>query len=351
MASDLLIGTYTQHLPHVDGRADGILAAVFDGAGIEDVRLAAAADNPSWVTSSRDGSRVYAAIETEPDGAIAAFARDEDGVLTALGESSSGGAAPAYLTLDPSERFVVAGTYGGGSLSVFALAGDGSLGERVSFVQHEGHGPNAARQEAPHVHQVSFDPVTGDLVVVDLGLGEVRFYDFGADGSVELRPEVTVSSGAAGPRHLAFHPGGGHAFVVNELDNTIDLLRREGDRFARVSTASTRPADAVGESSAAAVRVSSSGRTVFVTNRGDDSVAVFAFESEGAEPSLALVATVPTRGATPRDLVVSPEGDRILVANQDGGSVAVFAFDDAERTLEFVSLTAAPTPVCLRFVG
>jgi 6-phosphogluconolactonase len=363
MVSELLIGTYTQSLPHVDGKADGILSARLDGHDLVDVALAAKVANPSWVTATTDGSRVYAAIETEPVGAVAAFSRSTDGVLTPLGQVTAGGAAPANLTLDPSERFVVVGTYGGGSFSVYRVGDDGSLGERAAFVQHEGSGPDESRQEGPHVHQLSFDPITGDLVVVDLGLGEIRFYAFGADGSVALRPEATVSSGAAGPRHLAFHPSGAYAFVANELHSTVDVLRRDGDRFVLVGSASTRPADASGENAPAAVRVSGSGSTVFVTNRGDDTVAVLGFAA-GADAgaagaglgavapvsALSLVATIPSRGAGPRDLVLSPEGDRVLVANQDGGIVAVFSWDESTRTMELLSVAEVPTPVCLHFV-
>lgn len=351
MIRDLLIGTYTESLPHVDGRGGGVLGAGFDGHAVHEPALAAAAINPSWVTATSDGSRVYAASETVPDGAVAAFARDASGGLAPLGLCSSGGAAPAHLTLDPSERFLIVGNYGGGSISVFALTESGALGERAAFVQHEGSGSSLDRQAEPHVHQLSFDPVTGNLVVVDLGLGAVLFYAFGSDGSLVELPEERVIIGAAGPRHLAFHPDGEYAFLANELDSTLTLLRRSGRGFEVVSSASTRPMDASGPNHPAAVRTSDDGRTVFVTNRGDDTVAVFAFEAadDGVAAELTLVTSVATQGATPRDLVVAPGGDRVLVANQDGGSVAVFSFDAQSRRLVFLSLTAAPTPVCLRF--
>ncbi|HEV7811904.1 MAG TPA: lactonase family protein [Leifsonia sp.] len=345
MKRALLIGTYTEKLPHVDGHAAGIVSAVFDGETIAEAVAAAPLTNPSWLTTSADGSRVYSVMETAPDGGVAAFARDTSGALISLGTVSAGGAEPAHLTLDPSERFLVVGTYSGGTISVIALDDDGALGERVAFVQHHGSGPDAGRQESPHVHQLIFDGVTGDLVVVDLGLGQVLFYRFGDDGQVTLRPEATISSGPAGPRHLAFHPDGQHAFVVNELDSTVDVLRRSGDRFERAGGASTRPADAVGDNATAAVRVSPTGKTVFVTNRGDDTIAVFSFDpAEG----LTLVDSEPTRGKTPRDLIVSRDADRVIVANQDSDSVAVFAFDEETRSLEFLSLASVPTPVCLR---
>ncbi|UAJ79648.1 lactonase family protein [Leifsonia sp. ZF2019] len=348
MPHDLLIGTYTERLPHVDGHAEGLLAARFDGTEVSAVSVAARVRNPSWVAATDDGSRVYAVSETGPDGEVVAFARSEDGVLTGLGGTSSGGADPAHLALHPSGRRLIAGTYSGGSVSVFALDGDGSIGARTGFVQHDGRGPDDARQEAPHVHQLGVDPETGDVVVVDLGLGEVRWYALDEEGALALRPEATLSSGAAGPRHLAFHPDGRHAFVVNELDSTLDVLRRDGDRFVRVSTVSTRAAGAAGENLPAAVRVTGDGSTVLATNRGDDTIAVFSFDADVSRA--VLVATEPARGRSPRDLVIAPEGDRVLAACQDSDEVTVFAFDPRTRALRFLAASPVATPVCLTFV-
>jgi 6-phosphogluconolactonase len=345
MAHELLIGTYTERLPHVDGHAEGVLSARFDGSAVSEVAVAARVANPSWVAASADGSRVYAVSETGPDGAILAFARAGDGTLRPLGAVSSGGADPAHLALHPSGRWLIAGTYGGGSVSAFALHGDGSIAGRTAFVQHDGRGPDDARQEAPHVHQLSVDPVTGDVVVVDLGLGEVRWYALDEEGGLTLRPEATVVSGSAGPRHLAFHPDGRHAVVLNELDSTLDVLRREGDRLVRVSAASTRGAGAHGPNFPAAVRFSADGGTVLATNRGDDTIAVFSFDP--AASRVALVATEPARGRAPRDLVIAPEGDRVLLACQDSDEVTVFAFDPRARTLRFLAASPAATPVCL----
>ncbi|MEY9952025.1 lactonase family protein [Leifsonia sp. EB34] len=347
MARDLLIGTYTQRLPHVDGHADGVLSARFDGTAVVDVTVAAEVPNPSWVAVSADGSHVYAVEETGPDGGVSAFERLADGAMHPLGRVSSGGDSPAHLALHPSGRFLLTGTYVGGTVSVFALA-DGAIGERTAFVQHEGHGPDADRQEAPHVHQLSVDPVTGDVVVVDLGLGEVRWYALSESGALTLRPEATVAVGAAGPRHLAFHPDGRHALLVNELDSTLDVLRRDDDRFERVESVGTRGPDASAAANLpAAVRVTSDGRTVLVTNRGDDTIAVFAFDAEAS--GLELVEVVAAGGRAPRDLVISPDGDRVLAACQDSDEVSVFAFDAATRALRPLGTTAVPTPVCLAF--
>ncbi|MFP3467302.1 lactonase family protein [Leifsonia sp. SIMBA_070] len=348
MARELLIGTYTQTLPHVDGHAEGVLSARFDGSAVTDVTVAARVTNPSWVSVVRDGRAVYAVSETEPDGGVVAFARASDGTLTELGSASSGGASPAHLVVHPSRPLLVTGTYGSGTVSVYALGADGALGERTAFVQHEGRGPEPRRQDAPHVHQLSIDPVTGDVVVVDLGLGEVQWYALSEEGGLTLRPEATVVLGSAGPRHLAFHPDGAHAVLVNELDSSIDVLRREGERFVRVQSTRTRADDATGDNGPAAVCITESGTTVLASNRGDDTIAVFAFDPSASR--LSLVSVVPVGGRSPRDLVIAPEGDRVLAACQDSDEVTVFAFDEAARSLRLLGASPVPTPVRLAFV-
>jgi 6-phosphogluconolactonase len=358
MERTVIIGTYTQHLGHVDGHADGILSAVFDGTRVRDVEVVADVTNPSWVAVAAGGRRVYAVSETDPDGGVAAFGRDADGAFRPLGTASSGGAEPANLVVHPTGRFLATGTYGGGSVSVFALDDEGALGERTAFVQHEGHGPDPDRQASPHVHQLTFDPVTGDLVVVDLGLGEVRWYAMDEGGRLTLRPDATVVTGASGPRHLAYHRDDRHAFLVNELDSTLDVLRRDGDRFVRVQAVSTRPAGALGANKPAAVRISEDGETVLVSNRGDNTVALFAFDPSGESspgsssgPSyVRLVGTVSAHGREPRDMVVVPGGHRVLVANQNSDDVTVFAFDQKSRELEFLGSSPVPTPVCLAVI-
>lgn len=347
MKHRLLIGTYTQDLPHVAGRAKGLLSATFDGTSVGEVAVAAPLTNPSWVTASPDRRWAYAVEETGPDGSITAFAVTEEGDVRPFGRESAGGDSPAHIVVHPSGRFLLTGTYGSGTVSVWTLDDDGMPQQLTAFLQHEGRGPDPDRQEGPHVHQLVVDPVTGDIVVVDLGLGEVRWYALSDDGMLTPRPEATVVTGEAGPRHLAFHPNGLHAFLVNELDSTLDVLRREGERFERVASVSTRAPGASGPNLAAAVRVTEDGDSVLVTNRGDDTLSVFAFDREASALTLATFAAA---GRTPRDLVLSPEGDRVLVACQDSDAIAVFAFDPERRSLELVATSPAPTPVCILFL-
>jgi 6-phosphogluconolactonase len=351
----LVIGTYTEKLPHVDGHATGILSATYDGTGITGLAVPAEVRNPSWVTTTADGRYLYAVVETVefeggPGGGVAAYARDPStGTLTLLNTASSAGVEPAHLELDPSERFVLVANYSSGSVSVYPRAADGRIGPMADNVQHEGSSVHPIRQTGPHAHQILFDPVTGELFVPDLGLDAVLVYRLGEDGLLMERPQARITCvPGAGPRHLAFHQNGRHLFLLNELDSTLVVLRREGDEFVQTDVASTRPADFDGHNQTSAVRVSASGKSVLASNRGYDSIAVFAFDAEAATVTLRLVE--PSLGREPRDFVQTPDGGHILVGNQDTDTVELFAFDEAVPSLTHVSTAEVPTPVCLRFV-
>jgi 6-phosphogluconolactonase len=350
----LIIGTYTPKEP-ADGSPSGILAASCDETGVTGLTAVAGLPNPSWVTATADGYHLYAVAETtefagRPGGGVAAFARDPaTGALTPLNTVSSGGAEPAHLELDPSERFVVVANYGAGSVSVFARETGGRLGTMTGHVRHHGSSADPVRQTGPHPHQICFDPVTGDVLVPDLGLDVVFCYRLGEDGTLTERPASRITgSPGAGPRHLAFHPGGQHVFVVNELDSTLVVWRRSGDGFVQADVVSTVPDGFTGENYPSAVRVSASGRSVLIANRGHDSIAVFAFDPDTSKLAPALVA--PSGGRQPRDFVLTPDGGSLLVANQASDMVTLFGFDEERPRLRFVSGTVVPAPACLRFV-
>jgi 6-phosphogluconolactonase len=353
-SQSLVIGTYTEKLPHVDGHATGILSTTFNGVSFSKPTVEAEVRNPSWVTTTADGRFLYAVIETvefdgKPGGGVAAYARDpETGHLILLNTAPSAGVEPAHLELDPTERFLLVANYRTGSVAVFLREADGSLGEMVGHVQHEGLSVHAVRQTGPHAHQILFDPVTGDLLIPDLGLDAVVVYQFRGDALVE-RPEARITTvPGAGPRHLAFHPDGRHLFLLNELDSTLVVLRRNGDRFVQTQVVSTLPPDFDGHNQTSAVRVSKSGDYVLASNRGLDSIAVLAFDASTSSVKLKLVE--PSLGRQPRDFIQTPDGRHIVVGNQDSDTIVVFAFDESAPSLKFVSQTDVPTPVCLRFV-
>jgi 6-phosphogluconolactonase len=351
---ELIIGTYTEPMPHVDGKAEGILSCRFDGATLGSPRLLARTRNPTYLAISADRQRLYAVHETatfdeHPGGGVSAFARDlSSGDLTYLNSVPSGGVEPCHLDLAPGGRFLLVANYGSGSVAAFELEADGSVGAMTGHAQHEGSSIHPDRQLGPHVHMVAFDPHSGEVLVSDLGLDSVVVYALTPEGALLERPERRVEmTPGSGPRHLAFHPDGHHLFVVNELDNTLVALRREGERFIATAKRSTLPDSFGAQSHAAAVRVSPSGDCVLVSNRGVDSDSIAVFRFGHPDGSLALTQVQPTAGREPREFVFDPDGRFVVVANQDSHSVVVFAFDEADYRLEQVTSAEVPTPACL----
>jgi 6-phosphogluconolactonase len=354
---ELVIGTYTERLPHVDGKAEGILSCWFDGNTVGPPRVLAPSRNPSFVVMSPDGRRLYAVNETvtfqeAPGGGVSAFSRDtHTGELSFLNAVSSGGVEPCHIELSPDERFALVANYRSGSVAVFALSEDGGIAKMTGHVQHEGDSLHPVRQTGPHAHMVIFDPRTGEVLVPDLGIDAVLVYALTDSGSlVEDRPRRIPARLGAGPRHLAFHPSGDSLFIANELDNTLVALARDGEKFVPTGLARTLPEGFEGHSQAAALRVSPSGDWVLVSNRGveSDSVAVLRFSQADGTVELATVQS--TGGREPRELVFAAEGRRVIVANQDDDSLIVFGFDNAAGQLEQLSTAPVPTPVCLRLI-
>ena len=354
MSAQLIVGTYTERLPHVDGTADGILGCTYEDGAVGPPRLLAPAVNPSWVTISPSGRNLYAVNETmefegQASGGITAYRRDPaTGALTALGSRSSAGQAPAHLALHGDGRLVLAANYESGSVAAFSVDERGGLRELVSRSQHSGSSVDPDRQAGPHAHMIGIDPVTGRVLVPDLGLDAVLSYDVGETGELAERPaERILARPGAGPRHLAFHPDGRHVFLVNEIDSTLAALRREGTGFIQTDLVSTLPESCPEHGEAAAVRVGATGRYVYASNRGFDSIAMFRLDP--ASGTLTLEHVQPARGGQPRDFCQTPDGRYLLVANQDTHEIVSFAIDEDEPALRPVSATYVPSPVCLVF--
>jgi len=354
MSTQLIIGTYTERLPHVDGTADGILGCAYEDGAVGPPRLLAAAMNPSWVAISPSGRNVYAVHETlefagQASGGITAYRRDPaTGALTALGSRSSAGQAPAHLALYGDGRLVLAANYESGSVAVYSVDDRGGLRDLVGHVQHSGSSVDPERQTGPHAHMIGVDPVTGRVLVPDLGLDAVLSYDVGATGELAERVEERIiARPGAGPRHLAFHPDGRHLFLLNEIDSTLAALRRDGTRFIQTDLVSTLPESCREHSEASAVRVGATGRYIYASNRGFHSIAMFRLDP--ASGKLTLEHVQPTRGGEPRDFCQTPDGRYLLVANQDTHEIVSFAIDEDEPALRPVSATYVPSPVCLVF--
>lgn len=330
-----VIGGYT------DGPGQGLgLVAVADGR-LGDARLVAEADNPSYVVTSPDGRIAYAVLEREA-GAVAAWRVGGSGVgWPPHGEEQpTGGSFPCHLTLSADGRFLVSSSYGSGSIAVHPVLEDGSLGGRTDLVQHDGPtGPHAERQDGPHAHQVVVAP-DGCLLACDLGLDLVLTYVLDAMGRLEEVSRTALPPGT-GPRHLALSADGAVAWVVGELSSRVVTCRVTGPLLEPVSAVSTRGPHLGPENDAAAILVSADGSRVLVSNRGDDTVAVFAVEPGG----LRLHNVLDGAGHWPRDILWAP-GGQLLVANER--SDAVVLLDEAA---DGPGVTPWPKPTCLAAIA
>jgi len=299
--------------------------------------------------------RVLYAVNELDHGAVSAFTIDRaTGALTRLNEQPSEGAAPCYVSVDRSGRVVLVANYAGGSIALLPIEPNGALAPATSVVQHTGKGPNAERQEAPHAHCILPDSSNRFVLEADLGLDRVFVYHLDLEGRSlrHIEEGDAVMRPGAGPRHLAFHPTLPLVFVANELDSTVATLRFDSARGALspLGTLSTLPAGWTGTNYPADIHIASSGRTLYVSNRGHNSIAVFSVaKSTGA---LALDQVVSTEGDWPRNFSLDPTGRWLLVANQRSDSVVVFGCDPENGRLTPTrppQRLALPSPVCLRF--
>jgi 6-phosphogluconolactonase len=351
----LYVGTYTD-----DKRVEGIHLVRMDPRSGE-LRLAGsfnAGVNPSFLAIHPNGRVLYAVNEIEryrgePHGSVSAFAiATATGALTRLNLQASHGAAPCYVSVDGGGRVALVANYGGGNVALLPIQADGSLGMAAQVVQHLGKGPNAERQSGPHAHCIVADPSNRFAVAVDLGIDQVLVYRLDPDAGTlrHVHGADAVMRAGAGPRHLVFHPTLPLAFVANELDSTVTTLGfdRESGKLSLLGTRSTLPDGWSGANYPADIHVAPSGRTLYVSNRGHNSVAVFSV----ADPTgaLALEQVVQTEGDWPRNFTLDPTGQWVLVANQRSDSIIVFARDEQSgRLTPTTQRLAIPSPVCLRF--
>ncbi len=269
----------------------------------------------------------------------------DQGELKLLNRQSTRGTSSCYVEVDATGKSLVVANYSSGSVASLPIRADGSLGEVVTFVQHEGASVNPERQEGPHAHCAV---IKGDhMYAADLGLDKILCYRLDAQSRLTLAPQPFARTiPGAGPRHLTFHPDGHHLYVINELANSITLFdfAPDSDFLIERQTISTLPTDFRGTSYCADVKVTPDGKFVYGTNRGHDSLAIFRTETD---KSLSLVAIVPSHGEQPQNLAITPDGKWLLCANM-GGNLAVFRInsDTGELTLAGEP-TLQTSPACI----
>ncbi len=353
------VGTYTNGGGRE--RSRGIYLMDLDvGTGTLDApRLAAASPDPSFLAIHPNREFLYAVNESgeirgKRDGGVSAFAIDQGkGTLTLLNQQLSAGSGPCHLVVDRQGQNVLVANYGSGSVGCLPIERDGRLRPASSQHQHRGHGADAGRQEAPHAHSINLDAANRYAFVADLGLDEVLIYAFNPAQrrlSPHSPPFVKVAP-RSGPRHFAFHPEGRFAYVINEMANTVTAFAYDADSgvLSEIQTIPTLPAGFTEKSYTAEVQVHPTGKFLYGSNRGHNSIAIFAIHPTTGK--LTSIGFEPTQGKNPRNFAIDPTGSLLLAENQDSNSIVVFRIDPQDGTLKPTGQTVKISkPVCIKMI-
>lgn len=347
----IYLGSYTgKELP-------GIFAYQFD-EDTEQLTFIESVDglkDPTFIKVSEKHKMLYSftqAYEGQPTSVIYAYRIDETtGKLTLAGRQEGTDKSATHINTDLGEQFLMTVSYGEGNVSLFKLQGDGNIGELCGSMHHNGgSGVVADRQGSAHPHSIYPDPSDQFVIVPDLGLDKIMVYRLDRqEAKLVLHDEVAVNPGA-GPRHFAFHPTGNFAYVIEELSSTITVFSYERliGKLLPLQTVSTLPEGFVGTSSTAEVQISPCGRYLYGSNRGHDSIVVFAIDPLSGK--LSLLQHTSTLGKHPRHFSLTPSGRFLIAANKDSDSVYWFKVDaDSGKLTPTGQQITMPQPTCVRF--
>jgi len=349
------VGTYTQK------ESEGIYIYRMnpESTSLEPIGKAVNISNPSFLTIDPQQRYLYAVNEVqsfmgEKSGGVSAFSIDsKSGELTFLNKKSSKGTDPCYISMDRTGRYVLVANYSSGSLCVLPVMDDGSLGDATDFVQHEGRSVNPKLQEGPHAHSIVVDPSNRYVYAADLGLDKIMIYKFDSEQgklTPNDQPWVRTKPGA-GPRHFTFHPSGKFAYVINELDSTIVAFAydRDNGTLEEIQRVSTLPEGFKGINYPADIHVAPSGKFLYGSNRGHDSIVIYRVNEETGK--LRYVGHESTRGSFPRNFAIDQSGDLLLVANRRTHNIVAFKVDTQTGLLEPTGhVTEVSTPACIKIL-
>lgn len=334
------IGTYTK-----PGASQGIYVSSLEPSTgkLGEPRLAAHAENPSYVAIHPNGKSVYAVLEFT-GGDVAAYRTLDDGGLELLNKQSWQGGGPCHVSVDPEGRYLLASAYGQGSVGCFPIEKGGRLGPVSSSFQNRGSGPNSTRQEGPHMHSAYF--AGGKALACDLGTDQILLFDFDRG---QLSPTSFFSTEpGGGPRHLAFHPNGKAVYANLEMGNAVCAFRWDGVKLVWTQTQKTLPpgTDETGKTTAA-IACHPSGKHLYVSNRGHDSIAVFAISADGR---MKLVEIASAGVKEPRGMALDRSGKWLVVAGQNSDDVVSLRIDGKTgRLSKPISRIHVGSPVCIAF--
>jgi 6-phosphogluconolactonase len=323
------------------------------------IGLAGEAKNPLFLALHPNHQYLFATCEIDAysasqGGAVAAFKIDPDtGELALLNHRSSEGAVPCHLSLDRNGKHLLVANYRGGNAAIFTIGDDGHLGQASAVVQHHGSSIHKVRQAAPHPHSINLDPANRFVLVADAGNDRIFAYRFDmASGTLTANaPPSWKSKPGAAPRHLTFHPNGKWAYAINELDSTMTLLSYDADLgvFDPIHTVTTLPSGTIVENLTAEVAAHPSGKFLYGSNRGHDSIAMFAIDQTNGR--LTSLGHHPAGGRTPRNFVIDPSGKVLITALQDSNRIVVHKIDPKKGTLAVTkSEITIPQPVCIKIL-
>ena len=350
----VFVGTYT------GSGSEGIYRFEFDTNSGEMTPpvLVGKASNPSFLALHPSKPYLYAVSEVEavagkPGGAVLAFSVvGEKGKLTPLNAESTRGGGPCHIIVDKAGKNVLVANYGGGSAAVLPILPDGKVGPASAFIQHKGTGGDPSRQSAPHAHSTTLDPANAYAFVADLGLDKMMIYKFDSKaGTITPNtPAFARTAPASGPRHFDFHPNGKFAYAIGELDSTVTSWNYDAEHgnLLPLQTISTLPKGVTKQNYPADIHVHPSGKFLYGSNRGHDSIAVYMIAPITGK--LTFIETETKGIKNPRNFAIDPSGNFLLVANSDTDDIVVFKIDPENGSLTSTGGSIKVSkPVCLKF--
>ena len=337
------VGTYT------NGNSKGIYKYEINTEGkLKEIGLMAATINPTFLAKSKNNKLLFAVGETDEAGTgfIKSFKITKDSLIE-ISKEKSGGAGPCFVAVD-SRNYILTANYGGGNIGLLKADTLGALKPLLYTQQHTGKG-TTERQQAPHAHSTWFHPIKDEIISIDLGTNNLWFskIDTQKDELIFTVQKKLKMAKGAGPRHLTFHPNNKWIYVLNELNNTVSLIKEKNNTYFVESSISTLPKDFLAFSKAADIHISKDGLFLYASNRGHESIVIYKIDPKNG--ILKVVGFEPVKGEHPRNFSLSADAQFLLVANQDTNNIVSFRRDTDKGTLTFVDSIAAPTPVCILF--
>ncbi|GAB3246946.1 lactonase family protein [Larkinella harenae] len=345
----IYVGTYSTR------GSEGIYVLEFDRArgSLSQIQTVSNAKSPSFLAIHPSGNYLYSVNEAAANsGGVSSYSIEpKTGKLTMMNQQSSHGRGPCHIAVDQTGKLAFVSNYGGGTFTVLPIQNDGKLGLATDTLKYEGKGTNAQRQEKPHIHSATVSPNNRFVYVCDLGTDRVYIYEFDkASGKVKpaATPYASVSPGS-GPRHIALHPNGKFLYLVEELTSSVATFAidsKTGALKLLQDNVKTLPADFTDKNTSADIHTDPSGKFLYHSNRGHNSLAILSIAKDG---KVSLIDQQSTEGKTPRNFLVDPKGEYVFTANQDTDNIVVYKLDGKTGKLTPTGTQVkVPAPVCLK---